>query len=350
MDANGRAYVAGRTNSTDFPTKNPFQSSLAGLVNGFLSKLTADGSDLVYSTFLGGTDVASISALAVDGNGAAYVTGTTDAPFPLLHPIQAEFLATSVNNLPHEVFVTAFDNTGSALRYSTFLGGFDLDGATTIGVDAGHNVYIGGAMRASGPTNQLLHGFPIINANNGLFQPFFSALCVRLACGMEPFIAKISPNSGTALASPSGVNFATVPKGTSSFPVAILIADVGSTDLTINNTSITGDYSISNNTCAGALLSAKHCEVGVVFSPTSAGTRIGVLTLTSNAPDSPRNIQLTGIGGVPVPSLNPTSLSLTSPSVGTDKDSRAIQHRRRHSPARTRQTSLKLMIALQRSR
>src|SRR5262249_28247883 len=81
--------------------------------------------------------------------------------------------------------------------------------------------------------------------------------------------------------------------------------------------SITGDSTLANNTCSGSLLSSKHCEVDVIFSPTTGGSSNGMLTLTSNAPDSPRNIQLTGIGGVPIVSLNPTNLSLTSPSVGT---------------------------------
>jgi len=109
--------------------------------------------------------------------------------------------------------------------------------------------------------------------------------------------------------------------------VDILVANMGSTDITINSASITGDYAIGNNTCPspGTLLSSKHCEVGVIFGPTAGGTRTGVLTLTSNAPDSPRNIQLTGIGGVPIVSLNPTSLNLTSPSVGTAGPAKTVK-------------------------
>jgi len=330
VDGNGNAYVVGLTCSTDFPTKNAFQSTIAasgtgcGLPqdnSGFLSKIAPDASALVYSTFLGGSDGAQASAVVVDNTGAAYVAGTSaGVHFPLLNPIQSDFLdPTPAGDTfpPSQVFVTAFDTTGSGLQYSTFFGGSASDFLIGIGVDAAHNLYLAGGSLGRTDTllTRLVQGFPILNASNGLFQPFFS-LCTRFgACGFQGFVAKISPNSGTALASPATVDFATVIKGQAA-AVAILVANAGSTDLTVNNTAITGDYSISKNTCAGSLLSAKHCEVDVIFGPTAGGTRTGVLTLTSTAPDSPRNIQLTGIGGVPIVSLNPTSLSLNSPSIG----------------------------------
>ena len=337
-DSTGNAYVVGATCSTDFPTMNAFQSSLAADCtginlnserSGFLSKISPDGSALIYSTYLGGSDGAQASDVAVDNTGAAYVIGNSaGVHFPLLNPIQSDFLDTTPAGdipSPNQVFITVFDGTGSALRYSTFFGGFNSDFPTGIGVDAAHNLYLAGGNlgRIDSNLTTLVQGFPILNAYNGLFQPFFS-LCFRFSCGFQLFVAKISPNSGTALASPSTVDFGTIIKGQSSAAVAILIANVGSTDLTVNNTAITGDYSISNNTCAGALPSAKHCEVGVIFGPTAGGTRTGVLTLTSTAPDSPRNIQLTGIGGVPIVSFNPTSLNLTSPSVGTSGPTKTV--------------------------
>lgn len=315
VDGNGNAYVAGGTSSSDFPTKNPFQATPGP---GFLSKLSADGSALVYSTFFGGGGTfggGEIDAMAVDGNGAAYVAGQVGigGGVPLVNPIQTDFLADVVLEVGAltQVFVAAFDNTGSALQYSTLFGGFDSNLLTTIGVDFAHNVYIAG-----GILNVGRDGFPILHASNGTLLPFFS--CTPHACPLdaEGFIAKISPNSGTALASPATVDFG-AQLATNPAAVKILIANVGSTDLQINNTAITGDYSISNNTCTGTLLSAKHCEVNVVFTPAARGTRTGVLTLSSNAPDSPRNIQLTGIGAEPIVSLNPTSLSLTSPGIGT---------------------------------
>src|SRR5262249_4728007 len=329
-DSSGNAYVIGGTCSIDFPTKNAFQSTLAANCSGtnvnnelsaFISKITSDGSALVYSTFLGGSDGALPGAIALDSSGAVYVTGSSSGVhFPLLNPIQSDFLnsapAGGVGPGISQAFVTAFNSTGFALQYSTFLGGFSPDFPSGIGVDTSHNVYLGGANFGTLNGTTSLQSFPILAASNGIFQPFFP-LCFHGLCGFQGFVAKISPTSGTALASPSTVDFGTIIKGQSTFAIPILIADVGSTDITINNTSITGDYTIANNTCSGSLLSSKHCEVDVIFSPTTGGSSNGMLTLTSNAPDSPRNIQLTGIGGVPIVSLNPTNLSLTSPSVGT---------------------------------
>ncbi|HKD15520.1 MAG TPA: SBBP repeat-containing protein, partial [Candidatus Angelobacter sp.] len=297
-DSTGNAYVVGGTCSADFPTKNAFQPTLAADCSGlnvnsersaFLSKISPDGSALVYSTYLGGSDGAIAAAIALDSSGAPYLVGDVGgANFPLLNPIQADFLNTTdsggfVNTGISQIFVTAFDSSGSALQYSTFFGGFNPTFVEGIGVDAAHNVYFGGAHFGSQKSPTPIQSFPILNASNGVFQPLFQ-LCFFNNCGFQGFVAKISAKSGTALASPATVDFGTVIKGQSSLAVQLLIANVGSTDLTVSNTSITGDYSISNNTCVGALLSAKHCDVDIIFGPTAGGTRTGVLTLTSTAP------------------------------------------------------------------
>ncbi len=89
VDAAGAAYVTGLTNSSDFPVVHPLQSTLGGGgTNAFVAKLTADGTALVYATYLGGSgrdDEAR--GIAVDATGAAYVTGHTESPdFPTVHP------------------------------------------------------------------------------------------------------------------------------------------------------------------------------------------------------------------------------------------------------------------------
>ena len=336
VDANGNAYVAGQTFSSDFPTTvGAFETTLPGASSGFVSKFSPDATSLVYSTFMGGSDSNVIHSLALDSSGTAYLSGDVAGPnFPLLHPIQSDFLNSTLplnGGTFSQMFVTVLNSTGSALQFSTFLGGPDHDFNSGvgnnilragIGVDSAHNIYVGGSIQPSA-ADFVFHGFPLVAADNGLYTPFFP-ICYHFSCGTQGFIAKISLNDATALASPSGVDFQTVIKGQSSSSVQVFIANVGANDIQISSTAITGDYTISNNTCAGTLLSAKHCEVDVTFGPTAGGTRTGVLTLTSNAPDSPRNIQLTGIGGVPIVSLNPTSLSLTSPSIGTSGPTRTV--------------------------
>ena len=77
MDGGGDAYVTGYTNSTKFPTMNAFQSSNGGGYDAFVTKLNPSGSQLLYSTFLGGSGDEKGEGIAVDGTGKAYVTGYT---------------------------------------------------------------------------------------------------------------------------------------------------------------------------------------------------------------------------------------------------------------------------------
>jgi hypothetical protein len=90
MDSFGNAYVTGYTYSSDFPTQNPFQGSKAGVWDAFVTKLENNGSTLSYSTYLGGSGDDGCYDIAVDGDGNAYVTGQTDSDnFPTLNPYQS---------------------------------------------------------------------------------------------------------------------------------------------------------------------------------------------------------------------------------------------------------------------
>jgi uncharacterized repeat protein (TIGR01451 family) len=139
VDEFGNAYVTGQTLSPDFPTTpGAFQNFTGGNQDAFVTKLSPDGSFLVYSTFLGGDGVDTGYAIAVDGLGSAYVTGgTSSTNFPLINAIQ-EFIANE------HVFVTKLNPDGSALEYSTLLGGHGLDEAHGITVDSSGNAYVTG--------------------------------------------------------------------------------------------------------------------------------------------------------------------------------------------------------------
>jgi hypothetical protein len=87
VDGNGEAYITGYTDSTTFPTTTgAYQTTLKSTAqNAFLSKLSADGSTLLYSTFLGGTGSDTAYGVAVDADGSAYITGkTSSANFPVV--------------------------------------------------------------------------------------------------------------------------------------------------------------------------------------------------------------------------------------------------------------------------
>jgi hypothetical protein len=140
IDSAGNAYVTGATNALNFPTVNPLQSTGALLGDAFVTKLNATGSALVYSTYLGGGAGSSGSGIAVDASGNAYVTGSTDSTdFPTASALQSAFGGGSA-----DAFVAKIDAAGSALVYSTFLGGSGNDVSNGVAVDASGNAYVTG--------------------------------------------------------------------------------------------------------------------------------------------------------------------------------------------------------------
>jgi hypothetical protein len=153
VDSSGNAYVTGTTTSTDFPTANPFQPAFGGgSTDTFVTKFNSSGSAMFYSTYLGGTSSDSDGGIVVDSSGNAYVMGyTTSINFPTANPFDATYGGGLCGGFPfpsypcRDVFVTKFNPSGSALVYSTYLGGSSDDvGTGGIAVDPSGNVYMTG--------------------------------------------------------------------------------------------------------------------------------------------------------------------------------------------------------------
>lgn len=156
VDDAGNAYVAGVTRSADFPiTPTAFQRSIgsqfacdsdpeAGLCgDAFVLKLSPNGDRLLYSTFLGGRDYDDAKAIALDSEGAAYVTGiTASADFP----VTPGALQTTLHDV--EAYVVKLSPDGTSLEYSTLIGGTGVDAGMTIAVDSSGNVYVAGTTQA----------------------------------------------------------------------------------------------------------------------------------------------------------------------------------------------------------
>jgi hypothetical protein len=174
VDSGGNAYVTGQTDSgTPTPSSVPFPTTVGARQtiyklggDAFVTKLNAAGNALVYSTFLGGGGTERGYGIAVDDLGNAYVTGHTNSDnvssgptggFPTVNPLQAN------NNSPgiYDVFVSKLNPTGSALIYSTYLGGtgndYSLDGGD-IAVDSDGNAYVGGSAGANFPGVTAIQG------------------------------------------------------------------------------------------------------------------------------------------------------------------------------------------------
>ncbi len=170
VDSSGNAYVTGFTTSTDFPTKNPLQTAKALGKDVFVTKINAAGSALVYSTYLGGSGDDFGYGIAVDSSGNAYVTGyTTSTDFPTMNPLQP------ASGGGQDAFVSKINAAGSALVYSTYLGGSGDEWGNGIAVDAAGNAYVTGFTRGT--------DFPTMNP----LQPASGG-------GVDAFVSKINPS------------------------------------------------------------------------------------------------------------------------------------------------------------
>ncbi len=147
VDSSGNAYITGQTYSTNFPILNPIQSVLRGQSDVFVTKINPAGNALVYSTYLGGSSGDVGESIAVDSSGNAYITGATPSTD---YPTTAgAFQPAHVGLLYDDAFITKINPAGSALVYSTYLGGNGDDIAMGIAVDSSGNAYVTGQTSSS---------------------------------------------------------------------------------------------------------------------------------------------------------------------------------------------------------
>ncbi|MBS1808649.1 MAG: SBBP repeat-containing protein [Acidobacteria bacterium] len=176
LDSFGNIYLTGFTTSSDFPTQNPLQPNIGsgGQNDAFVVKMKGDGSSLIYSTFLGGNKNDLGNSIAVDTAGAAYITGQTESSnFPLANALQSTWQG------KWDAFVAKLAPGGSALMYSTYLGGNEDDQGNSIAVDTAGNAVFTGQTRSS--------NFPTFNA----LQPTYGGGNIFTG---DAFVTKINAN------------------------------------------------------------------------------------------------------------------------------------------------------------
>jgi hypothetical protein len=139
LDAQGNAYVAGVTSSSDFPILNAVQPQLQGSTDAFVAKFNSAGA-LLFSTYMGGSGVDVGNAIALDSSGAIYVAGYT---YSTDFPVTAGALQTA-NAGSCDAFLFKLSPAGDALLYATYLGGSGADTASGVALDASGNVYLAG--------------------------------------------------------------------------------------------------------------------------------------------------------------------------------------------------------------
>ena len=152
LDASGNAYITGWAQSYPsghprFPTLNALQFRPAGGVDAVIVKLNPQG-EVVFSTYLGGSGNDYGRDITVDTAGNIYVTGTTSSDdFPTRNPYQSQRVRGG--DAGADIFVTKINAAGSAILYSTYLGGNDDDSVSSIAVDSGGSIYLAGSTKSS---------------------------------------------------------------------------------------------------------------------------------------------------------------------------------------------------------
>ena len=366
VDASGNAYLTGLTDSTDFPQVNQISGACQGSCgsgsaeDAFVTKINAAGSALVYSSLLGGSGQDDGSDIAVDGSGNAYLTGrASSADFPRVNQIPGACQGSCGSGSSFDVFVSKINAAGSALIYSSLLGGSSDDEGTGIAVDGSGNAYvIGGTNSADFPrVNQMpeaCNGSCGNGANSDAFVTKINAAGNALiyssylggsgdenggslvrnsriavdgfgsaymtgttdsadfprvnqipgaclgSCGTagngDAFVMKISPSPNVGL-NPTALNF-----GSPGITKTITLTNTGELPLLIASIAITGtdqaDFEQSNDCPISpqTLAPGDHCTIAVAFSSRGTGQRTANVTITDNAPDSPQMVPLTGMG------------------------------------------------------
>lgn len=188
VDAQGNMYVAGQTYSESFPLSNAYQTHLAGSDNAFLSKLSSDGSTLLYSTFFGGASSDWINGIALDPSGRTYVGGVT---YSQQLPVTPGAYSASLQGPNSDGFLAQFDLTKfgpASLLYSSYIGGKGGDSQVNgVAADAAGNIYATGFTASP--------NFPV---TSGAVQTTFGSAAADAKASnssTDAFVVKLNPTA-----------------------------------------------------------------------------------------------------------------------------------------------------------
>ena len=220
VDSIGNTYITGITSSTNYPlTTGAYQVSYnGGSYDIFVTKLNSKGNGLVFSTFIGGNNGDYALSVKLSNNLDIYLTGVTSSSN---YPTTIGAYQTNYGGGNYDAFVTKLNSSGSALAFSTYIGGSDFDQANSLAIDSQDNTYITGATSSS--------NFP---TSSDVYQK-------TLKGSQNVFVAKLNSN-GTALV------YSTLIGGNEKDGAASIALDIDGNAYISGNTSST-NYPVSTN-------------------------------------------------------------------------------------------------------
>jgi hypothetical protein len=375
LDSSNNTIVTGYTYSPDFPvTTGAFQTTTTVKGAAWVTKLNVGGTEEIYSTYLGGTTGTSAgNSIQVNAAGDAYVTGYTCASdFPVTAGVVQRTFGGDCTPAGGDAFVTEVNPTGSALVFSTYLGGTGDDVGFSIGLDQSENVYITG--RSSSPNYPVSQGafqrtmaggydaiYTVLNATGTslLYSTYLGGTAIDVGfvmavdkLGNSYIIGRTNSTNfpvtpgvlqstirGTTTnavvfkfapgvqAWPLSLNFGTEAIGQTSAALTTTLTNSEAATLNISTIGLVGadaaDYLITGNTCGSSLLAGASCAVTLTFTPTTTGTRTAVLSIADDAGNTPQNVSLTGVGSNSNVTLTPASLTYAAQVIGTSSAAQA---------------------------
>ncbi len=305
LDSSANVYITGQTESSTFhTTAGAFQTTFGGVADAFVTAIKTDGSAYIYSTYLGGAGADIGDGIAVDSSANAYVTGETSGSFPLKSALQPTF-----GGGGFDAFVTKLNPTGSALVYSSYLGGSQNDLGASIAVDGSGNAYVTG--------QTVSPNFPTASPT----QPATGG-------GIDAFVSEVNA-AGSALVFSTYLGGSGDEDTTGNFG-AIAVDGAGATIYVTGNTASSTDFPIMPNpgvfqkTYGGGPFDAfvvKYAQptfsiaatTPTAVSPGTSGT--STITLTAlNGYNSPVKLTCSVTGtGSPLPACSASSFAPPSP-------------------------------------
>ena len=359
LDANKNAYVTGLTTSNDFPTVLPTQSVYSGgtsctstCQDAFVSEISADGSQILFSTYLGDAAADAGKSVAVDSVGSIYVTGTTSSGnFPLSNmPFQAQQnatdaglgngfvskFATNVSISPQRMVfgsaplgqsqgqpvgspsspLTATFTNGAGAAVTFASNAETITGAATTDFNISNDTCQNSTVMPSGTCSVAVVFTP---TNSGVRS---ASLQLSNSAANSPFAVSLLGFGSALTFSPTSLTFDPQPPGTTSAPQTLMIANAGTSSVQITSVTMGGAdssfFGIPADGCTGTTLTAgMSCDVAITFSPGMAKVYSGSVVITDTSDAAQQTIPISAIGSGPLATLSPSPTPFANQQVGS---------------------------------
>ncbi|MFY9558656.1 MAG: SBBP repeat-containing protein [Terriglobales bacterium] len=312
IDPSGNAYIVGLTRSTNFPSSAALQSTLTGFVSGFVTKLNASGSGLVYSTYFNGNS-STTTGIAADASGNAYVAGSSECSGSL--PITSGAYQTTCAGGSDDNFVVKLNPTGGLL-YSTYLGGSGSDEPGGIAVDSSGNAYVTG--RTDSPNFPMTTG-AFQTGSGGSTDTFVSKLnSSGTQLLYSTYLGGSGGDYGQAIAlNTSGEAYVAGQTASTDFPTTNAVQPVsgGPSDGFLTKLNAAGSAVLYSTYLGGS--GSNDAALGVAVDASGSGYVAG-LTNSTDFPMTSGALQASSGGGqydgfvAKIASSSPTSATVTS--------------------------------------